>query len=460
MMHLSELNIKPPSGPGGTGPSWLSERTMIGAVLLVALGVRIYLVTGSYSWSPHTVDEGPGKYLVRGMRLSGDPGPTYDRIARNFLAGKGLVSDRGSFHRKRAPLYPLLLALTYSVFDRPLLAIGVVHAILGAGTCLLVWRTVRECFGRTPALIASAVVAVLPEFLKLTPQLYASTLLVFLSAAFVLSMFRSRGRRSIFSMVVPGALLGLVVLTRLELLVLLPGAVVWVLLGQEYGWRQRWARAIVFTLTVAVVISPWLVYNRTTNLSRLAKAGGAGLGWLWYNNNPWAQTCWEDPPWGPRGVARGLGAAQMKAARERIQASLGTDDPDVVNGYIRQSSIRFIRAHPLRIAELSLSRLLMLWNIWPTVPPSLLIFVLFWGFLGVAVVGAIVSRTKHETQLLLIMIILVSLFYGFIHGHPRYRLPAMPAVVMLFAVGATYLWRALTRRLVRRHPQQESSDAT
>ena len=460
MMHLSELDIKLPSRPGGSRPGWLSERMMVGAVLLLAFGVRIYLVTGSYSWYPYTVDETTGRYIARGMRLSGNPGPAYDQIARNFLAGKGLVNDPGSVHPKRAPLYPLLLALTYSVFARPLLAIGVVHAILGAAICLLVWRATHEFFGGTPALVASAVVAVLPEFLKYTPRLYASTLLVFLSAAFVLSMFGSRGRSSIFSMVVPGALLGLIVLTRLELLVLLPGSLLWLLLHRDYGWQKRWARVTVFTLTTVAVISPWLIYSRTTDLGRLAKAGGAGLDWLWYGNNPWAQTCWEDPPWGPSGVARGLGAAQMKAARERIQASLGTDDPDVVNRYIRESSIQFIRAHPLRIAELSLSRLLMLWNIWPTSPPPLFVFLLFWCFLGVAVLGAIVSRTKQETQLLLIIIILVSLFYGFIHGHPRYRLPAMPAVVMLFAVGATHLWGGFRRRLVRRHAPQETSDAT
>jgi len=340
------------------------------------------------------------------------------------------------------------------------LAIGVMHAILGAATCLLVWRATRECFGGTPALVASGVVAVLPEFLKYTPRLYASTLLVFLSAAFLLSMFGSRARTSIFSMVVPGALLGLIVLTRLELLVLLPGSLVWLLLHRDYAWQERWARVTVLTLTAAAVISPWLIYNRTTDVGRLAKAGGAGLDWLWYRNNPWAQTCWEDPPWGPGGAARGLGAAQAKAARERIQASLGTDDADVVNRYIRESSMQFIRAHPLRIAELSLSRLLMLWNIWPTPPPSPLIFAFFGSFLGVAVLGAIVSRTKRETQLLLITIILVSLFYGFIHGHPRYRLPAMPAVVMLFAVGATHLWGGFTRWLVRRHAPQELSDAT
>jgi len=460
MMHLSELDIKLPFRPGGTRPGWFSEWMMVGAVLIVAFGVRIYLVTGSYSWHPYTVDETSGRYIMRGMRLSGNPGPAYDQIARNFLAGKGLVNDPGSVHPKRAPLYPLLLALTYSVFARPLLAIGVVHAILGAATCLLVWCATRECFGGTPALVASGVVAVLPEFLKYTPRLYASTLLVFLSAAFLLFMFRTRKHRSALAVIAPGAVLGLIALTRLELLVLLPGALLWLFLDLDRGWKQRCARVAVFALSVTALISPWLIYNRTTNLDTLAKAGGAGLGWVWYHNNPWAQTCWEDPPWGPRGVARGLGAAQMKAARERIRASLGTDDPDVVNRYIRESSIQFIRAHPFRIAELSLSRLLMLWSIWPTPPPSLLIFVLFWSFLGVAVVGAIVSRTKHETQLLLIVIILVSLFYGFIHGHPRYRLPAMPAVVMLFAVGAAYLWRALRRRLVRGHAQQESSDAT
>ncbi|MEA3400293.1 MAG: glycosyltransferase family 39 protein [Armatimonadota bacterium] len=452
MREVSAAGVRWGVAPHGTDRATRSLapdgtwRWALGLILVVAFAVRLYLVTGPSSWQPYTIDSTTGRYIMRGMRLSGAPGPMYDRVARNFLAGRGLVNEPGSVTPTRAPLYPLILAGMYSLVDEPLLPIGILHALLGTVTCLLVWQAARMMSSNAVGLLAAGITAVMPEFLKYTPRLYASTLLVFLTAAFVVAVFAARRRKSAWWSVLPGLLLGLVALTRLELLVLLPAVLIWQLLDGGTTWRQRLARCTLMTAGLALVVSPWLIYNRTTSVDELADAGGGSLGnWLWGHNNPYAQTVWEDPPTGPGALERGLGAVPVHAARDRIQAELGSSDPKAVEGYFKQRAIEFILAHPIRVAELVVSRLMLLWNLWPTPPPPLPAFLAYWAFLGVALVGIVLTWRQPETRLLVFMLIAVTLFYSFIHGHPRYRLPATVTVIMLFAVGATQVWNRLRR---------------
>ena len=434
-------------------------RMALGFIVLLALGIRLYLVTGSPSWYPYTVDETTGHYIMRGMRLSGDPGPAYDAIARSFLAGQGLVNAPGASWSKRAPLYPLVLAGFYSLFDEPLVPIGILHAVLGALTVLMVWVVTHRAYGETPAFVAAVVAALLPEFLKYTPRSYASTLVVFLSALLLVAAFAAYRRRGMRWVILVGGVAGLIALCRWELIVLLPIVPVWLLLDRKHSWRPRVVRAVACGVISIVVVSPWLMHNRVTTTEKLAQAGGGSLRWLWGNNNPYAKTCWEDPPWGPRGPGRGLGWVERNAATERIKKELATDDPAAIDRHLGELAVQFIRSHPGRVAELMSSRFLMLWNIWPTPPPPIWVFSAFWCFLGVALLGGVASWRKPETRLLVLIIIFVSLFYSFIHGHPRYRLPAMPGVVILFAVGADYLWRRIREQGKSRKAAVETIDS-
>lgn len=409
-------------------------------IVLAAFIVRLYLVTGDMSWTPQTAHTATEGYLVRGMQLSGQPGPMYDQVARNFIAGHGLVNEPGSAYHTRAPLYPLLLASIYVLFEEPLLPVGVVHAILGALACLLVWKATRLISTGRSALLAAGIVAFMPEFLKYTPRLYASSLLVFLSAAFFLAAFVSIRRHSAWWSMVPGAILGLMALTRLELIVILPAAMLWQLIDRGKPARQRVVRCSLLTLGFMLLVAPWLAYNQATDVEGLARAGGGELGqWLWMHHGPHSMPVWEDPPTGPFAEGRGRGAVPKIEARKKLEEELGTSDPSVLDPYFKREALQFMVENPLRNVMLTLSGIMMTWNLWPTPPPPLAAFIAFWAFLAVSIYGVVVNWRRPETHLIVLVVLAITLFYGFIHGHPRYRLPATIPTIMMFAVGATYL---------------------
>ena len=79
---------------------------------------------------------------------------TYDQLARNLLAGRPYVGASFYFPTGTEnptaywdPLYPLLLAGIYALVGHDLLAVRVVHVVLGMASCGLLYVLGRSIFG-------------------------------------------------------------------------------------------------------------------------------------------------------------------------------------------------------------------------------------------------------------------------------------------------------------------------
>ena len=88
-------------------------------------------------------------------RPSVDPRVYHEWALR--IAGGEWLGDEPFF---MAPLYPYFLGSLYGLFGPGFLAPRIVHTVLGALTCVLVWRLARELFDRRVALLAGALTAV------------------------------------------------------------------------------------------------------------------------------------------------------------------------------------------------------------------------------------------------------------------------------------------------------------
>ena len=88
-------------------------------------------------------------YIGAGIEVPPQDTPDYDEIAHNLLAGKGFVASSNWFGHElrawRAPLYPLLLAAVYAVWDSHV-AVQVAQAVLGAVTVILIYPLTRRLY--------------------------------------------------------------------------------------------------------------------------------------------------------------------------------------------------------------------------------------------------------------------------------------------------------------------------
>ncbi len=94
----------------------------------------------------------------------------------NEIAGDVSLPDRG---------FPIYLSLIYSVFGDHVIIPRIINAILGAWTCILVYRLSKRNFGETVARIAGILLLLAPMFVYFSGLHLKETLMIFLLLTFL-----------------------------------------------------------------------------------------------------------------------------------------------------------------------------------------------------------------------------------------------------------------------------------
>jgi len=423
-MHADEgvLRVSDDGGrhsTGSAGRPWLA----VALVFLLALGVRL------------------GYVLTLGDGLVWDDARHYDRTARNFLQGDGLILDEQ--HRvERPPLYPLLLAGIYLINyhlhlagDVPL--VRLVQVLMGAATVLLVWWTTRRLFGERSALCAALAAALYPFFIYYVGVLLSETLAVFLVALATAALVATWEERALHYPVAAGAALGLLCLTRSSFLLLPPLVVLVWLLVRRPRKRALLESALILVIWMAVLV-PWVARNYLITHGRFVP-GTLTAGWSLYeaagpgaDGGPRMERIqWPEEVW-PR---EGSGLDEYRADR-----------------YLSRLTLEYVGRHRAEAVRLGLKKLARLWNVVPNFsgyrsPVYLAVSVL--GYLPVmvlALVGAVAHRRSWRRWcVLLVPAVYLSGIHAVFVGSIRYRVPAMVGLVVLAGAGAAVVlgrrWR-------------------
>lgn len=243
-------------------------------MLLVALAIR-----GGALW---------------GLRsnLEADP-DSYRQLAENLLAtgsySRALPLDDHPMGPRLVPtayrpvLYPLLLALCSRAGDVSLVAVGVVHLVLGLLTVALVFDlAVRWKLGLLPAALAALLVACDPILVYQSSFIMTETLATLLAVGCWWQLGRWGARPTLGNLAGSGALLGLAILCRPTFLPW--AALVMMVIAWHSRGRQRVLAPLVLALAMLVTLSPWLVRNYV-QFQRVMVATTHGGYTLWLANN-------------------------------------------------------------------------------------------------------------------------------------------------------------------------------
>jgi 4-amino-4-deoxy-L-arabinose transferase-like glycosyltransferase len=195
----------------------------------------------------------------------------------------GLVDDRTFGHGDtptayRPPLYPVVLSgcVLLGNHDRAsvVLAISLLHVLLGTATVGMVWLLARWWgLGRGAAAIAAILVACDPILLASSSLVMTETLATFLTTLGLLALTWTERRRAewarrFISLTAAGVVLGLAALCR-------PAFLLWTLAAVVVLWWRDFRRPIggsriagslcapaAFALGAVVVLSPWVIRNQ------------------------------------------------------------------------------------------------------------------------------------------------------------------------------------------------------
>jgi 4-amino-4-deoxy-L-arabinose transferase-like glycosyltransferase len=405
------------------------RRVAVGAILALALALRLLVIIGSPHFTPQTDSH------------------DYDRTAAS-LASSGhfpssILAPTGGPTAFRPPAFPVLLAATYAVtgtaqhpHDR-WEAGRLAEAALGVLSVWLVILLASVLWGETVALAAGGVAAVSPPLLLAGSSLMSESLFVPLVLAAVLAALRGRGApRPVWWAVASGVLTGLAALTRGNGFVLLLPVC---LLLWPSPWR-RWrslrdpALAILAALLVCV---PWTVRNLHVFGQPVAISTESGYA-LAGTYNALAQADSRYPAlWFPPVLD---------------QAAILRTDPGLneaqISDRLTSRALHYIRVHPISLPRTVLWSTLRMLNLtgtrierfaaqyeaYPMWLTDLSVYS-FWVLLGGLVLGAAggaLRRAPAAVWLVPVILIVSGLPFS---GATRYRVPADPFLIMFAVVG-------------------------
>ena len=400
----------------------------------------------------------------------------YDRMAAQILEGDWLADyEEGYVH---GLLYPLILALFKAIGGSAyLFAIRLFQAILGALSCVLVHRVAGRLFPHPVPLIAGLLAAAYWPFVFFGGELLATAPVLFVGLLLADLLLRRSPGISTRIAVGTGILMALLVMGRSNTLLLLPVILVWIYLSSRSFEEPSCpseepscpseepscpseepattassppaSRAILlFLFAVAVALSPFLVRNYLVQGHPLPFQGG----WSFYmGNNPEA----DGTPYARQGLTW--------QRLERLAGQQESVDPAEKGALYIRAGLRFVRENPGAYLTLLYRKFRLFWNAFE-VPVSAdlryyerhsllarLLVVDFGILVPFALAGMAFCWKQRRTLFLLYGFVLAYLASGLLFSVcARYRLPAVPFLLIFSAAGIWQLVELLRARQLAR----------
>jgi tetratricopeptide (TPR) repeat protein len=364
----------------------------------------------------------------------------YDAWARQIAAGDWL----GSRVFFQAPLYPYLLATTYSIVGHRLDAVYWLQILAGVAGVFALFRAARLMGGDAIGLTAAALAALYGPFVFYDVQILKESLAVTASCFLLWSVAAARAReRSHAIWLVAGLVLGFLTLLRENALAALPvvAALAW---RRGMPPRALATRAGAVTLGVVLTLIPVALRNGRVGGDYLPTTSQGGVNFYIGNNAS------ADGTYRPVVPGKQIPSFERAESTRLAEMAMGRAlTPAEVSSYWMRTALSWAKAHPWDFARLQFRKLGMYWSWyeWPDSvdyywfrersPALALPLVAFSSISLLSIAGLYVLwRQKRLGAFAPAWALgatwMVSTIAFFLFS--RYRLPGIPALLVLAAV--------------------------
>ena len=356
----------------------------------------------------------------------------YWNMAQSIADGQGLEDELG-YRASRMPLYPALLAPFAKLTNGLAFALAL-QAVLSALACgftaLLAWRIAPERIRALAGVIAGLLVAFDPFLiyfcrLLLTESLFVCALCALLAVSWPVT--EKESRCGPWRWLISGVLCGLCVYLR-------PSA-----LGLIFGWwgfvlfrRSLDKTALLgvcgWALMLLLMLSPWAARNKTVTGE-----------WVWLTTRLGISLYDGVHP-------QATGASDLGDIKSTGQHELAW------NREFKTKAWQHIRTEPGRIIRLAGHKFARTWNLWPNAEGYRSVWIKVtlgtWTAL-ILLAAAWGTKMMRATPVVIMGLLLPAIYFTLLHmlfvGSVRYRLPAMPMIAVLSAVGIASLLKRPSR---------------
>lgn len=368
----------------------------------------------------------------------------YDVVAREILAGHGLIHPIGFV---RPPLYPLFVAFCYLLGG--MAALQAAQVVMGSASASLVAAFASSLQGgRSTALAAGVVAAVYPWSLPYGVGLASESLFTFLALVAFVLVTRATVRSDLGGPLLSGIAIGLAALARANILVSAPFIAAW-WVPRPGGLRA----AAGFLAGCAIALAPYTAYNLASSNGFVIASSGGGIN-FYVGNNPDTARLYDpdlpDDEWRELNRRSSMG----DNAKAFLGCVEGTAEdlcehirPNERELFYYAAGLRYILSAPSDWALTELRKLIHFWRPWvePRVYPMTIVVlsaVTFAPVLALAVLG--VLRMSPASRGLVATLALAATMAAVVWSvQLRYRFALLDPV--LIAAGAGPLADAAER---------------
>ena len=361
---------------------------------------------------------------------------SYDRLARAIASGDWL-GDKVFY---QAPLYPYFLAVLYKSFAaHHLNLVRLIQLILGAFNCVMVAWIARKLFDRKTAIWSGALMAGYGILVFYEGAIGKDGISIFVMDLALLGLIWSLQRRVWYGWFLSGAALGCSILTRGNLVLLLPFIILWMVIVLKAHSPQRIFGAVgALVAGGALFIVPVTIRNYVVGHDFVLTTSQAGQN-FYIGNNPMARGFFENPPHirlNPKYEEADFRAEALRRTKRKFMK------PSEISNYWFKEGVQFIQTHPGKALRLLLRKTAMFWNRFE-IPDNynyyfvrhkvLILRILFLSFGIIAplgLFGLFLARKLPGTWLFIIFIFGYMASIVPFHMASRYRLPIVPVLIV------------------------------
>ena len=390
------------------------EEAILWAILIAALGVRL-------AYLYQAVDTPLFDVLLIDSEF-------YDRRARAIVAGDWL-GDQPFFMN---PFYSYFLAAIYALLGAEYWWVGLVQAVLGTGSCYLIYALGRKLWSAQIGLLAAGMAAIYQPYVFYDGALLTAAPITFLNLAALYCLTHAQGAaRWLWG---AGLLLGFSATARPMVLLFVAAVAGWFVaqLGRR-GWR-KWGLVVA---GCSLVVGAVACRNYFVGGEWLLTTSSAGMN-FYVGNHPEANGIYAQVDFLPSAEPDLEREAFIREAEVRTGREL---TPAQASRYWLVAGLRFAVENPLAYLALQGRKLYMFWNgveaqnnlslyLAQDFVPLLRWCVLGWGLVApLAVAGWATSRRSSLLDLYLASYLAACLLF---FTSSEYRLPVVP-VILLYA---------------------------
>ena len=373
---------------------------------------------------------------------------SYNEWAKNIIQNSWL-GDKVFY---QAPLYPYFIALIYKIFGIKLFAVRIIQVLMGSATCLLYYYISKKIWGVRAGVIASLLATFYSIYIFYVPLHLKPTLYIFLETLCILLLCLCFYEKKKRYFIASGVLLGLMVFTRGNTLLIVPFLLIWVFLS--YNFKTAIRNYLLILAGLLLILFPVIIRNYVVSGDFVITTSQAGSN-FYIGNNLKANGSYvplisghETPEFeGPD--------AKMIAEKE-----LGRElKPSEVSRYWFTKSFDYIKNNKFHYSVLMWKKIKLMFNYYevpdsedfyfyrqyssilrlPLIPFGIICPLAFLGMLLL-----IKDYKKYSLLYVLVIANFVSIIIFYIFS--RYRLPIVP----LFIIFSSYAINWFTKEIIQK----------